>query len=83
MNGSDYAPIRQWRKAIRCPEHRETLGIPSGLGHDTVIPWDATSTVRLLNRTRLGMGAVTILLELCPVGSIVWLAYGNRGWTER
>lgn len=61
---------------------RETLGIPSGSGHDAVNPWDATSTVRLLNRTRLGMGAVTILGELCPIGSIVWLAY-NRRLTER
>ncbi len=61
---------------------RETLGIPSGSGHDAVNPWVATSTVRLLNRTRLGMGAVTILIELCPIGSIVWLAY-NRRLTER
>jgi hypothetical protein len=52
---------------------RETLGIPSGSGHDTVIPWVATSPVGSLNRARLGMGAVTIPLELCRVGSMVCL----------
>ena len=53
---------------------RGVSGIPSGLGHDTVNPWDATS-LRPAKNSALGLGADTILGELCPIGSIVWLIY--------
>jgi hypothetical protein len=53
---------------------RGVSGIPSGSGHGTVNPWDATS-LRPAKNSALGLGADTILGELCPIGSIVWLIY--------
>jgi hypothetical protein len=58
----------------------EGVALPRCLGTDTVIPWQRTSTVGYLNRSRLVMGAVTIALH-CAVSG-VWSTSPHCGWSE-
>ena len=50
---------------------REALGMPRCLGTDAEHPRHAASTVRALNRARLGMGAVANLHDSRRIGSMV------------